>query len=193
MSDIVFSPSTAPGEVTQYGAVADVGCHSLSERRGLSGQSMAQSGTMWLTFFRAPKSFTANNVQVACTTAAGATPTLVRVGLYSVAANGDITLIGSIANDTAIFAANNTAYTRALTAPVALQQGTWYATGLLVVTAAALPLALGISVAGGVTFVPTALAPRLAGTIAGQADLPGTVASASVLASNLSFWTAVTI
>lgn len=192
MSDIVLSPSVAPGEVTQYGAVADVGCHSLSERRGLSGQSTAVTQTLWLTYWRAPKNFTAANIQVACTTAAVATPTLVRVGLYTVAANGDLSLTAAIANDTTIFNANNTAYTRALTATAALQQGAWYATGLLVVSAAALPLALGVSVAGGVTFVPATLAPRLTGTLAAQADLPASIVAGTVASSNLAFWTAVT-
>src|SRR5690348_10707358 len=47
-------------------------------------------------------------------TAAGATPTLVRFGLWTVAANGDLTLVASTANDTTLLASTFTAYTKAL-------------------------------------------------------------------------------
>lgn len=148
--------------------------------RGLAQSSTVPitSQQMRLTYFTARKTDTVANVAVASgNTAAGATPTLVRLGLYTVAANGDLTLAASTANDTTLFAGTNTLYTKALTASLAVVAGQRLAIGILVVTGAATPQLLGISI-GAVTV--SAAAPRLAAAVSGQADLPASVAAGSV-------------
>lgn len=137
------------------------------------------SQSLRLAYFTATKTESVATVRVQTTgTAAGATPSLIRVGLYSVAANGDITLVASTANDTALLAAQNTMYSKALSAPYTKQAGQRYAVGLLVVTAAAAPTVAGAPV----TLVASevGLAPKLGGLVSSQADLPASVVSASV-------------
>lgn len=111
--------------------------------------------------------------------AAGATPTICRIGIYSVASNGNITLIGSTANDTALWNAINTTYTKALSAPTALTAGSRYAVGLLCVTSAAAPVVLG-GAAATVQAPIMDLAPRMTGLVASQSNLPSSVANASI-------------
>lgn len=135
-----------------------------------------------LTYFTATKSFTTSQVVLLNGTAAGATPTLVRAGLYSIAANGDGTLIASFANDTTLFAVANTAASKSWTTPVALTAGSRYAFGALCVTGATAPALSGTNFAGGTTAFAGRLgvAPRMYGTIAGSADLPASFAAASL-------------
>lgn len=139
--------------------------------------SASVSQLLKLSYFTAYKTETIGNV-VTYTggTAAGATPTLCKVGLYSVAANGDLTLVASTANDTAMWAAANTAYTKALTASVKVQKGQRYALATLIVTAAAAPALVSNSVAAAVAGV----APRIHGQVAGQTDLPASVTAGTV-------------
>ncbi|MCE5291592.1 MAG: hypothetical protein LLG14_20465 [Nocardiaceae bacterium] len=135
------------------------------------------SGSLRLSYFTARKSETETTVIVYTgQTAAGATPTLCRVGLYSVAANGDLTLVGSIANDTTLFAAASTKYTRSLSSSVALVAGNRYALGLLVVTSAAMPSFIG----GGLPFSASLDAPAVAASLSGQTDLPSSITAASL-------------
>jgi hypothetical protein len=142
----------------------------------VSSQATMTSQTLRLGYFTARKSFTVASMRF-CTagTAAGATPTLIRYGLYQAAANGDLTLVASTANDTALLAAQNTAYPKALSVAFPLVQGTRYAAGLLVVTGAAAPIvpAVAIGAAEGL------IAPRLQGTLAAQADLPLSIVDAT--------------
>lgn len=150
---------------------------------GLAGASA--SGQLRLAYFTARKSETITQVRTVSGAAAGATPTLVRIGIYSVAANGDLTLIASTPNDTTLYATANTVYTKALTASFNTVKGTRYAIGILVVTAAALPTLVGLSGASGMAS-EHGLAPRAAGFVA-AADLPSTQTEAS-LSNSLAYW-----
>lgn len=117
------------------------------------------------------------------TTAAGATPTLVRVGVWTATAAGAlVTLVGSTPNDTTLLAAASTAYTKALSATFTLVPGQRYFAGLLVVTAAAAPTMMGNATVGGSSLVSGA-PPMMAGLIGSNADLPASgTASGSGLA-----------
>lgn len=136
-----------------------------------------------LAYFTAVRSFTSTQcVTISGQTAAGATPTLCRVGLYSIAADGAGTLIASIANDTTLWATINTSYTRAWSASAAVTAGTRYAVGVLCVTGATPPVLSGhafmsTAATGG---VEAGRAPRITGSIAAQADLPASFTGASV-------------
>lgn len=130
------------------------------------------SGRLFLSFFTADVDRTIGNLRlISGTTAAGATPTLVRAGIYR---DSDLALIGSIPNDTSIFAAASTAYTRALSTPVNLLAGQRYAVGILIVTAAALPTLIG-SAYSGYAGESTVL-PRISASMSSQTDLPATAA-----------------
>jgi hypothetical protein len=111
-------------------------------------------------------------------TAAGATPSLVKWALYTVAANGDLTRVGITASDTAMLAAAGSEYIKAMAAPVDLVQGQHYAIGALVVTAATAPTVAGSLInSSGALF---AVAPRLSWTVAAQADLAASYAAGSL-------------
>jgi hypothetical protein len=145
-----------------------------------STSAATSTGNMRLTYFTARKSESITQVRMWCGgTAAAATPTLIRIGLYTVAANGDITLAASTDSDTALFAATNTSYTKALAAPLGKVAGQRYAVGLLVVTAGAAPTVYGHAIWGAATAEPAA-APRISGSVGSQSDLPASVVSASV-------------
>ena len=116
-------------------------------------------------------------VQTATGTTAQSASTLCRVGIYSVAANGDITLVASTADAHAtLWVATTTLYETALSASFNKVRGTWYAVGLLSVGAA--PTWIGqIALPGDVANA----APKLGGVMTGLSDLPtGTTAAASI-------------
>lgn len=151
-----------------------------------TGVGLAGSGVMVLSYFTAHQAVSsAANVYVRSgATAAGATPTLVRWGLYSVAGNGDLTLVASIANSTNLFAATNTGYTRSISTPYSLTAGQRYASAWLIVTSAAMPTIIGPGPAVGAAEL--AIAPRLTGQVSGQTDLPSSVSAGSVADSAVS-------
>lgn len=156
----------------------------VNQPRGLaiSSHQVLGSGGVYLTYFRAPRSLTVANIKmVSGTTAAGATPSLVKYGLFSVAANGDITRIGITASDTAIFAAASTAYTRALLATADVVAGNVYASAMLTVTAAAAPSVISTpGVSAGSSGALAAVAPRLNGIVLAQADIAASYTAAQV-------------
>lgn len=111
-------------------------------------------------------------------TAAGATPTLCRMGIYSVAGNGDLSLVASHANDTALWNTPSARAPKTLTTPLAATAGQRYAIGALIVTAATLPV-----LACADPILPASMlstAPRLCGLVTGQTDLPNSVSAASI-------------
>jgi hypothetical protein len=171
---------TDPMVGTPLGATFATGCCNQNRNVGIATQLATVSQLLQLQYFRVPVAFTAATITYySGSTAAAATPTLVRYGLYSVAANGDITLIGSTANDTTLFSVASTRYPKALSVATALVPGQTYATAVLVVTGAAAPTLLS---ALGVTVTTTASsqAPRLMAQVAAQADLPAGVVAGSL-------------
>lgn len=154
-----------------------VGLESIP-RLNATGSSSTGSGNLRLTYCTARRTETVSSISVfSGGAAAAATPALIRLGVYAVAANGGLTLVGSTDNDPSLLATASTKYTKALTGPLQLVQGQRYAVGLLVVTGAAAP-----TVAGAV-LLPTAEAgeaPQIGGLVSGQADLPATISAGSV-------------
>lgn len=159
--------------------------------RHLMGQNTnvalgAASGNLRLAYFTAPRAEVWTQVGwVGGTVAAGATPTLVRWGLYLVAANGDLTLVASTPNDTALFAVASAAGSKSFSVPYAAVAGQRYAIGVLVVSAAAIPSIQGVSL--NQATVQASLAPRITGVIPAQADLPLAPLAGAVNASNAAF------
>ena len=146
-----------------------------------SGTSLSASGSLCLTYFTARRTETVTQVWTHTgNTAAAATPTLCRIGVYTVDGTGAGTLVASTANDTTLFAAAFGAYTRSFSASFSKTAGQLYAVGILVVTAAAIPTFYSSQMASAMA----GIAPRLAGRVASQADLPASFTGASVLSHN---------
>lgn len=156
---------------------------STQDRRYCSGSATMTSQSLRLSYFVARKTQLVSQIRtLTTTTAAGATPTVARVGLYSVASDGGITLLSGSTNDTAMWAVAATAYTKTLGAAQQVTAGAYYAVGVLCVTGATAPTALALT-----TNVPSseyAVAPRLAGVVTSQSDLPASVAVGSISDSN---------
>lgn len=176
-----------PGSTIDPNAVA-AGEESIPRLVVIASTGALVSQQLHLTYFTAKKTETEASVKVRTgATAAAATPTLCRMGLYSVAANGDIALIASTPNDTTLFAAANTAYTKAYSVAAQRVAGTRYARGILVVSAAAMPtfFSSAISTPFGNEL---ATAPRLAAQVTGQADLPASVAAGSLVNGSMAIY-----
>lgn len=137
--------------------------------------------SMRLTYFTARKTESITTVGLTAGTAAGATPTIIRIGIYSLDASGNGTLVASTPNDTTLLATISTRYTKALSAPFTKVSGTRYAVGILVVTAFTVPTVIGWT--SGAGYVMFAVAPRTTGLIAAQSDLPLSFTAGSVAAS----------
>lgn len=98
-------------------------------------------------------------------------------------ASNNCTLIGSTANDTTLWASPSTSYTRALSETVAITQGSRYAIGILVVTAATMPFFYGNP---AVVISEALVAPFMAAQVGSQTDLPTPSISAGSLAASTS-------
>ncbi|MEW9872750.1 hypothetical protein [Arthrobacter sp. HS15c] len=132
------------------------------------------SGRLTLTFFTARSATSAANVTLATADRAAASiPTLARIGLYLVNADNTLTLVASTVNDTSLFSATFTQYTRAFSSPVyTLTPGQRYAIGIIIVSGASLPTFAGAGPnVEGLSLAP----PRIAGYLAGKSDLPPSV------------------
>lgn len=135
----------------------------------------AATQVLKLTYFSARKTETITQVRMTSGGTAAATITLCRIGIYSVAGNGDITLVASTPNDTALFAGTFTRYTKSLSASWAKAAGTRYALGVLTV-GTTMPHFYGLSIG----FDHASEPPRLGGAVTAQSDLPSSVVSASI-------------
>lgn len=172
--------------------LGDGGECTFDPRLALSAIVLATQ-RLQLTYFTAALTETCTRIAVNTSgTAAGATPTIVRFGVYSVAGNGDLTLIGSIPNDITLLAAANTRYVKATSASFLKTQGQFYAVGVLVVSAAAMPSIMGNGAMGGtgLSLLRTGTG-RRQGRVASQADLPPTISNASITIDGNSLFTEV--
>lgn len=154
-----------------------------------TANALPASGTVAFGYWTADKTEAITTVTTYTgNTAAGATPTLCRVGIYSVAANGDLTLITATTNDTALWAATFSTYAKALAATFNKVAGVRYATGILIVSGAAIPLMVSASYGGSVVQSATSgVAPAIVTNLTGQTDLPSSVAVGSLSANRIAY------
>lgn len=148
------------------------------------------SGQLKLTCFTARKTEPITQIMaVTGTTAAGATPTLCRYGVYQLDANDNGTLVASTPNDTTLWAAAATSYAKALSSTWSKVAGQRYALGLVIVTAAATPTfgSAGADIAPGMR-AEMAATPRLSTALPGQTDLPASFAAGSLVASDSPYY-----
>lgn len=158
-----------------------VGEETMPRELMTTGTGPSASGQLRLTYFTAQKTEVTTQVRIYTSgTAAGATPTLCRIGLYVVNPDNSITLVASTANDTTLFAATNTAYTKSWSTPYTKVAGQRYAIGVLVVTAATLPNFAGQGVQQS---LESTTAPYLATSVNSLSDLPASASSFSASAA----------
>ena len=159
------------------------GGSTITREASPSGITLS-SGIMRIRFFTAQQTESITQIRTYTgSTAAGATPTICRVGIYTVDGSGNLSLSQSTANDTAMWASANTAYEKTLDTTFSKVAGTRYAIGALCVTGAAAP-----TIAGG--FIGSAplggRAPRLVAQVGSQTDLPATISVGSLSESTIS-------
>jgi hypothetical protein len=152
-------------------------------RKNQGGPVSISSGAMQLGFLTATRTELTTQARFVSGGVAIATPTLIRYGLYSVAANGDGTLVASTASDVTLFAATNTGYSKAWTTPFTKVAGVRYALGCLVVATTAGSLT-GLVFSPGFTVEPQN-APRVAGRVNSLADLPASFTEAGMVSTTL--------
>lgn len=130
-----------------------------------------------LTYFTAKKTETINAVRTITGSTAGVTPTLCRIGIYEEAANGNLTLVASTPNDTSLWTATYTTYTKSLSASFSKIAGRRYAVAVLVVGSATAPTFHGRYIYSD---SEAAVSPRLAMYAVGASNLNSTLSSAGL-------------
>lgn len=146
-----------------------------------SNAVVVTSQVLKLTYFTAYRTETITSLRVYTgAVAAAATPTTCKMGLYSVAGNGDLTRIGITANDTTLFNIAVQPFTRAMTASVSVTAGQRYALAVLVDSTQTMPQLAGAL--PSIALVSTS--PRIYGQVSGQTDIPASISTASIVNSN---------
>lgn len=169
-----------------------VGTLETMPRRLLTQANNAiANGTFNFSFFTAARSMTVGNLKtITGATAAAATPTLCQMALYTVdPVTGAVTLLGNTANDTTLFAATKTAYTRALTAPVAVSAGQRLAFSIGIATAVAGPTFLS-TISGLWPSAELAALPRVCGRFF-SGSVPPSLTDSQFLATDFAFYGAL--
>ncbi len=150
-------------------------------RHGLQTPNALVTQTLALSFFRARKSEPITRIRFRVNNAASVTPTLARIGIYRLGADGALTLLRSVSNDTAMFSSAATVE-KTLDGTWQKRAGVWYGIGALVVQGSgSLPVLVGM---GGNSFEWDQW-PYTAMTVASQTDLPSTIAKASLSSSGI--------
>lgn len=150
---------------------------TISRRAVCASTVSSGNGNLRLTYFTAKKTETVTQIRTITGGTAAAGATLCRVGIYSVDGSGNLTLIASIANDTALWAAASTAYTRSLSASFSKVAKTRYAVGHLVVGTTTAPTFLG---QGFLNNAEAGISPRISGFYGSQTDLPSSISAGSI-------------
>lgn len=154
---------------------------STIPRTSVVGGFAPVSGTLRFTYFTATKSEAITQIRVpAFVAASGTAPTLIRFGVWSEdPSTGNLTLVASTANDTALLTSTSTPSTKAFQAPWNKVKGQRYAWAPLVVSAGTMPqfciMAVALATSG-----ETGVAPRIGAQMTGQADLPASLTAGSL-------------
>jgi hypothetical protein len=152
-------------------------------RRDVSGFPIVYNGLLLLTYFTARRSEVVSSVRTIVGTAAVGT-TLARIGLYTVASNGDLTLVAATATDTSLWATPDAAATKAFSASYSKVRGQRYAVGILSVGTSTAPTLYGrASLLASECGQP----PRLCGYVDAQTDL-GAINSTISAGSVVNIW-----
>ena len=180
----VILRTTTPGPpLTREGADALTLGEDNFLRSAISGTAVLTAGALSMAMFTSRKTFTASKVRAAVGAAAAVAATLVRVGIYTLNAANDGTLVASTPSDTALFAVASVLATKDLSVPLAIRAGQRYAIGVLSVGGTQ-PM-LYSQVRNPLT---DGMAPRLNGLLTAQADLPASFTGASLATDSVAFY-----
>lgn len=174
----------------EYGYRTKAGMGTVPTRVGWGSLALtSQSGTVWINFFRAPRTQALTRWDVAVATAAGATPSLIRGGLYLVDDNDNLTQLAASVNDTSLLSTAGVKGGKAFTTSPVAYFGLRYAFAWLWISAASAPTVLGQVNAGGVTHFAMDSDPRVTAVMIGaQTDLPASITAAQLNSTNLITW-----
>lgn len=174
------SSGAADGNTLYPLSLLAVGQETVPRELATSSTAVA-SQIVRLTYFVSRKAETYNTIAAETITAATVT-SLARLGFYTVAGNGDLTLAAATVNDVTLYASASTRYTRSLNVPVTVAVGVRYALAELVIAS---------TLTGTRRSTLTTVAPGNADLLAAdiraaivngvQADLPATVTAANVV------------
>lgn len=137
-----------------------------------------------LAFFDCVKTMTVTQIRTwTGAQAAGATPTICKMALFDVAAS-DGALSGGLVttNDTAMWNALNTTYTKNLPSSKVLVAGNRYACGALCVTGAVVPQVIGRGPTFYLGFAEHLVNPFSHGLVSAQTDIATSYSAASIAA-----------
>lgn len=153
--------------------------------------SQAQTlAAMRFTTMVAAKTENTGQVRVLSGSTASATLDLARIGLYRLSADlSTWSLVAATVSDTSLLGAINTTYTRSWAVPYAKVAGQRYGIGILQTAGAGTAGALlGMSLGAASEM---AIAPRLAGQLTGQTDLPASFLESALATSSQMIYTAL--
>lgn len=187
-------PGEAPGGdlAALVNSLLTVG-EETTPRKYVAGNIAGPTSTdLRLSYFTARKSEAITQVRTYVgSTAAAATPTLCRIGIWTAGLDGALlALVGSTANDVALWSVVGLEYTTPLQTPWAKVAGQRYAWAPLIVTAGARPTFAGHTIAsdGGGFRTESGRSPRITAVSAGNADLPTAVAVGGLGTSGIFYY-----
>lgn len=154
-----------------------------NDKTAISNESVTMpTGTIRFRWFTAMATESITRIRtISGGTAAAATPTLCRVGIYSVdPTTGNLALLVACASDTALWAATNTAYTSTLTSTFSKIAGTRYAFAMLCVSGVATPTMQGGPPLGMFNGSVGISLPQTSGIRTGRTDLDAAITAASI-------------
>jgi hypothetical protein len=182
-------PTSAQDASTKAYSDLNISSHAIvtgeanTTREALTS-SILTSGSVFIKYFTATKTETITNTNT-YTTATGTGPTLCRVGVYTVAGNGDLTFLVGTTSDTTLWNAANAKFTKALSASWSKVKGTRYATAVIYVGTTSPTLVGGSYSATGGIYLALSTPPRVFGLVLSQSDLPSTITEASLVSGTL--------
>lgn len=149
--------------------------------RGLITSTLTLSnGNFRAVFFTCRRSATITGIRTYVTATAQAGATLARIGLYTVDASDNLTLVASTANDTSLWTSASANVTKSLSSSYAVTRGLRYAVGMIVVGSSTAPVIGGMTANASTEL---AVVPRINCLLGSQTDLPASVAVGSMTAS----------
>jgi hypothetical protein len=152
-------------------------------RDRINGAVPLTLGYIVFTHFTADKTENINTLEMGCAGNWTGTPTLCRYGVWSVAANGDLTPITATVSDTTLLITSGITYPKALAATWAKVRGRRYALGALCVGGTTGPSVQGfLGQSAGWLTAKSRVVPQWGGRLTGQTDIPAGV----ILASSVS-------
>lgn len=185
-----LAPGGADDTYPDYGNRA-AGYAETMSRREANGSPALTSGTVYFTYFTSDVTVTVGSMLAAARAGGAPAPTLTRMGIYTVAPDGALTLAAWTVTSTTFFTTGNNSYARALDtstglpSPYQITRGTRYAFAILQTgSTTTVPTGLGVAGIAGVTSLP----PRSASLLTGQTDLPATVAAAGLATAGSEFY-----